>query len=177
MKALIFDLDQTLVDSRHLEHLRRARQWSIVYQKIPTISAYDGINEVLSLTRSKGVKLAIVSSAPSSYVRKVVRHFGWSFDVIVCYHDTAQHKPHPAPFIEAANRLNVIAKDCWAVGDEPKDIIAAKAAGMYAVAALWGSLDKEPLKRAKPDAIFETVTSFIENRKIEIKWGERASKR
>jgi len=160
MKAIIFDLDQTLVDSRHIEHLRRSRQWSIVYQKISTISAYDGINKVLSVTRENGIKLAIVSSSPSSYVQRVVRHFGWSFDFTVCYHDTTQHKPHPAPFIEAANCLRVVAGDCWAVGDEPKDIIAAKAAGMYAVAALWGSLDKESLKRTKPDAIFETVTSF-----------------
>ena len=163
MKALIFDLDQTLVDSRHIEHLRRSRQWSVVYRKIPTLSAYDGIDEILSITRSKGIKLAIVSSAPSSYVRRVVRHFGWSFDTMVCYHDTAQHKPHPAPLIEAANRLKIgtnDTKNCWAVGDEPKDIIAAKKAGMYTVAALWGSLEKESLKRTRPDAIFDTVTSF-----------------
>jgi HAD superfamily hydrolase (TIGR01662 family) len=160
MKAIIFDLDQTLVDSHHIEHLRRSRQWSIVYQKIPTISMYDGINEILSITRNRGINLAIVSSSPSSYVQRVVRHFGWSFDVIVCYHDTTQHKPHPAPFIEVVNRLKITAKDCWAVGDEPKDIIAAKAAGMYAVAALWGSLSKESLKKTKPNAIFETVTSF-----------------
>ena len=160
MKALIFDLDQTLVDSRHIEHLRKLRQWSIVYQKIPTISAYNGINEILSFTKDRGIKLAIVSSAPSSYVRRVVWHFGWSFDTMVCYHDTAQHKPHPAPFVEAANRLRITAKDCWAVGDEPKDIIAAKKADMYTVAALWGSLDKESLKKTRPDAIFETVTSF-----------------
>jgi HAD superfamily hydrolase (TIGR01662 family) len=160
MKAIIFDLDQTLVDSRHIEHLRRSRQWSIVYQKIPTILAYDGINEVLSVTRDNGIKLAIVSSSPSSYVQRVVRQFGWSFDFTVCYHDTTQHKPHPAPFIEAVNRLKIAARDCWAIGDNPKDIIAARAAGMYAVAALWGSLDKESLKSAKPDIIFETVTSF-----------------
>lgn len=34
------------------------------------------------------IKLAIVSSSPSSYVQRVVQHFGWSFDVVVCYHDT-----------------------------------------------------------------------------------------
>jgi haloacid dehalogenase superfamily, subfamily IA, variant 3 with third motif having DD or ED/haloacid dehalogenase superfamily, subfamily IA, variant 1 with third motif having Dx(3-4)D or Dx(3-4)E len=160
MRAILFDLDQTLVDSRHIEHLRRSRQWSIVYQKIPTILAYDGINEVLSVTRDNGIKLAIVSSSPSSYVQRVMRHFGWSFDFTVCYHDTTQHKPHPAPFIEAVNRLKIAAMDCWAIGDDPKDIIAARAAGMYAVAALWGSLDKESLKSAKPDAIFETVALF-----------------
>ena len=160
MKAFIFDLDQTLVDSRHIEHLRRLRKWAIVYQKIPTILAYEGINEVLSITKDKGIKLAIVSSSPSSYVQRVVQHFGWSFNVMVCYHDTTQHKPYPAPLIEAANRLKIDAIDCWAIGDDPKDIIAARAAGMYAIAVLWGALDKESLKSAKPDIIFETVTSF-----------------
>lgn len=160
MKAIIFDLDQTLIDSQHIEHLRRSRQWSIAYQKIPTILAYDGISEILLVTRDNGIKLAIVSSSPSSYVQRVVRHFGWSFDCTVCYHDTNQHKPHPAPFIEAVNRLKIAAGDCWAIGDTPEDIIAARAAGMYAVAALWGSFDREYLKDAKPDNIFETVASF-----------------
>ena len=54
--------------------------------------------------------------------------------------------------------MRITAKDCWAVGDESKDIIAAKKADMYTVAALWGSLDKESLKKTRPDAIFETVT-------------------
>ena len=31
---------------------------------------------------------------------------------------------------------------------------------MYAVAALWGSCDKESLKDAKPDMVFDTVSSF-----------------
>ncbi len=46
------------------------------------------------------------------------------------------------------------------MGDDPKDIIAARATGIYAVAVLWGLLEKESLKSAKPDIIFETVTSF-----------------
>lgn len=73
MRAIIFDLDQTLVDSLCIEHLRRSRQWTIVYQKIPTILAYDGINEILSITRDRGIKLAIVSSSPSRYVQRVVQ--------------------------------------------------------------------------------------------------------
>lgn len=160
MKALIFDLDQTLVDSQCVEHLRRLRQWALVYQKIPTISAYDGIGEILSLPRDNGIKISIVSSSPTSYVHRVVRHFGWEFDTMVCYHDTTLHKPHPAPFIETARRLKVAEKDCWAVGDQPNDIIAAKNAGMFSVGALWGSIDKEALKRENPDIISDTVSSF-----------------
>lgn len=160
MRGLILDLDQTLVDSQCIEYLRTARQWSLVYQKIPTILAYEGINEILSMTKDKGIKTSIVSSSPLTYANRVVLHFGWKFDAMVCYHDTTSHKPHPAPFIEAAHRLKIAESDCWAVGDHPNDIIAAKRAGMHSVGVLWGSLDKEALIREKPDLIFDTVSSF-----------------
>ncbi len=160
MRCLILDLDQTLIDSQCIEYLRRSRQWSLVYRKIPTILAYEGIDEIISLSKDKGVKISIVSSSPSSYVHRVVRHFGWEFDVMVCYHDTTLHKPHPAPFIEAAHRLKIAERECWAVGDHPNDIIASRRAGMCSVGALWGSLDKEALKMENPDKIFDTVASF-----------------
>jgi len=54
---------------------------------------------------------------------------------MVSYHDTALHKPHPEPFIEASHRLKIVEKDCWAVGDHPNDIVAAKRAGMFSVGA------------------------------------------
>ncbi len=76
------------------------------------------------------------------------------------HHDTVLHKPHPEPFLEAAHRLKIAGKDCWAVGDHPNDIIAAKRAGMFSVGALWGSLYKEALKNEKPDIIIDTVESF-----------------
>ena len=168
MRVLILDLDQTLVDSQCIEHLRRSRQWSLVYQKIPTMLAYECVDEILSLTKDKGIKISIVSSSPSSYANRVIRHFGWDFDATVCYHDTTLHKPHPAPFIEAARRLNIAERDCWAVGDHPNNIIAAKNAGMFSVGALWGSLDKEALKREKPDLICDTISSLYKeiNRNI-----------
>ena len=160
MKGFILDLDQTLVDSQSIEYLRRSRKWSLVYQNIPKISAYDGINELLLMIKDNDIKISIVTSSPSSYVRRIVQHFGWEFDAMVCYHDTTSHKPHPAPLIEAALRLKIAEKDCWAVGDHPNDVIAAKRAGMYSIGALWGSFFKEALMSEKPDLLFDNVASF-----------------
>lgn len=160
MKAIIFDLDQTLINSQSVEYLRRQRDWSSVYKKIPTISVYGGINEVLSFTKEIGLKISIASSSPSSYVQRVIQHFNWSFDAVVCYHDTNNHKPHPDPLIEASNRLMINIEDCWAVGDHPNDIIAAKRAGMYSIGALWGSIDRVAVKSEKPDMIFNAVEDF-----------------
>jgi HAD superfamily hydrolase (TIGR01549 family) len=160
INALIFDLDPILIDSQHIEHLRRLRNWSAVYKEIPTIRAYDGINDLFSIARDKHVGLAIVSSSPRPYVQQVIDHFDWVFGAKVCFHDTKQHKPDPAPFLEAANRLTAEARFCWAIGDDSKDIVAAKAAGMYSVGALWGSINKRSLIDAEPDILFESISSL-----------------
>jgi len=53
--------------------------------------------------------------------------------------DTTPHaKPHPAPLFEAAKQLGIEAQHCWYVGDDLRDIQAAKAAGMHSIAAAWG---------------------------------------
>ena len=55
--------------------------------------------------------------------------------------DTTPHpKPHPAPLLEAARRLGLPAETCLYVGDDHRDIVAGRAAGMPTVAALYGYL-------------------------------------
>ncbi len=55
--------------------------------------------------------------------------------------DTTPHaKPHPEPLLEAARRLGLPPADCVYVGDDERDIVAGRAAGMGTVAATYGYL-------------------------------------
>lgn len=55
--------------------------------------------------------------------------------------DSTPHaKPHPEPLFEAARRLKVEPQQCIYVGDDERDIVAGKAAGMRTVAATYGYL-------------------------------------
>jgi phosphoglycolate phosphatase len=55
--------------------------------------------------------------------------------------DTTPHtKPHPAPLLEAAGRMSVLPAECIYVGDDERDIVAGRAAGMGTVAARYGYL-------------------------------------
>ena len=47
-------------------------------------------------------------------------------------------KPDPAPLLHACTQLGVEPGEALYVGDDLRDVQAAKAAGMPCVAALWG---------------------------------------
>ena len=82
------------------------------------------------------VKIGLVSSARRNAVSLVLdklnlRRF---FDVITTHEDAAHSKPHPEPFLLAAERLGVRPEECVVIEDAEKGIVAAKRAGMRAIA-------------------------------------------
>lgn len=60
--------------------------------------------------------------------------------VLIGGDSTPHAKPHPAPLLEAARRLGVAPAACAYVGDDHRDVLAGRAAGMATVAAGWGYL-------------------------------------
>lgn len=157
LKAVIFDLDLTLIASSGAEALRRQRAWSEVYKLIPKLEPYEGVAALLAALNQRGVQTAIVTSSPQSYCARVVDHWKWRIATTVCYHDTAQKKPHPAPILKALEKLGVATKSAIAVGDTADDIKSARGAKVFAVAALWGISSHDEILQANPDLVCRTV--------------------
>ncbi len=159
---VIFDLDQTLIDSRIAEPMRRARDWSNVYDLIPRFSVYEGILTLLEDLQDNDIATAIVTSSPASYGRRVIAHWGLGIHNLVAYHDTARRKPHPDPIILAIERANIEPRRTFHVGDLANDTIAARNAGVVSIGALWGAEDPDALMDSNPEYCFETVSEMHE---------------
>lgn len=160
LRGVLIDLDLTLVDSQIAEPVRRPGKWPTAYGLIPKFTSYLGISELLTELRDTGIDVCVVTSSPQSYCLKVLTHFDWSHARTVCYHDTKRHKPDPEPLLRGLELLGIQAQDAIAIGDDPKDTAAAKSAGIFSVAALWGALDRAALIASKPDALCETVADL-----------------
>lgn len=147
--AAILDLDQTLVDSTKASAARARRSWSTVYAMIPSFSLYTGIEALLETLEAKGVRIAIVTNTPTPYANRVLSHFGIRPNALIAWHDTAEHKPAAAPYLEAIRRLGTPPVQTIAVGDSPDDIAAACRAGIDSIGAMWGSsFPREMLSQA-----------------------------
>jgi phosphoglycolate phosphatase-like HAD superfamily hydrolase len=151
-KGLIFDLDQTLIDSSLAEPYRKPSKWGGAYQQIPNFTEYEGISKVLSYLSEKSIPYCIVTSSPSTYCTKVCAFWKINNEHVICYHDTpsGQKKPHPAPILYALNKLQIDAKNALSFGDRDIDIISSNNAGVASVACLWGAADTELLLAANP---------------------------
>ena len=81
-------------------------------------------------------------------------------EVAAALEDTTRHKPEPDPLLHAAASLGSQPCDCVYVGDATVDVLAARAAGMAAIAVSWGAADREALAATGPDALVDTVADL-----------------
>jgi HAD superfamily hydrolase (TIGR01549 family) len=158
-KALILDLDQTLVDSRCARHLRSQRRWSEVKQLIPDFSLAPGVTDLSKLME---IKIAVVTKSPSSYARAVLECFRIRFDALVAYHDSPHQKPHPEPTAKALGLISVLPHDCWAVGDHADDLHSARRAGVSCLIGVTAWTDSEiDLLASEPTVVLASLSELV----------------
>ncbi|MFL9926274.1 HAD-IA family hydrolase [Herbaspirillum lusitanum] len=100
---------------------------------------FEGVIEMLAQLDKQGIAWGIVTNKASRFTDPLVPLIGLGHAGCIVSGDTTPHpKPHPAPLLEAAQRLQLEPQECWYVGDDLRDIQAGRAAGMPTIAAAWG---------------------------------------
>jgi phosphoglycolate phosphatase len=116
-------------------------QWFERYQSNMAVHStlFDGVPDLLDGIAAAGMAWGIVTNKPARFTDPLVPMIGLAHAGCVISGDTTPHsKPHPAPLLEAARRLDIDPTRCWYVGDDQRDIEAGRAAGMVTVACNWG---------------------------------------
>jgi len=152
IKAIILDLDDTLLDTRPLEALRREGKWREIRNYLKLCRPYDSVLGLLNTARSIGIKVAIFTNAPSNYVQVLLKHFEISVDSVIAYHDVQQHKPSPEGVHKILSSFSLTSDEVLYLGDSELDRGAASAAGVEFFAVDWSSvagLDSEHIGVSK----------------------------
>ena len=93
-----------------------------------------------------GVSRSLVSSSGRVLIDAALEGLALSFDVVVAGDAVGHNKPHPEPYLKAAQLLDVDPRDCVALEDSPTGAASATAAGCVVV-AVPSITDIEPAER------------------------------
>lgn len=108
--------------------------------------AMPGALAALSFFRERGCRLALASSSDEGLIRAVLRRLDLerTFDWVQSAASLSHPKPHPEVYLVCAERLGVPCAACLAIEDSLPGLIAAKAAGMRALAVPDPRLRSDP---------------------------------
>lgn len=137
IRCLIFDLDGTLVDTSSLDVLRREKRWNDVYQQFATCSIYPESIDLIKSARSLGIKIAVVTNAPSKYARELIKYFELPIDHLVAYHDVSAPKPSSEGINKVLSLFNLKNSEAAFIGDSADDLTAANGASVPFFCVSW----------------------------------------
>ncbi|MBH2020667.1 MAG: HAD-IA family hydrolase [Burkholderiales bacterium] len=103
---------------------------------------FEGVSDLIARICHGGLKWGVVTNKSARFTLPLTRAMPlFNTAQTIISGDTMSHpKPHPAPLLEAARQLELAPERCIYVGDDERDILAGRAAGMPTVAAAYGYL-------------------------------------
>ena len=101
---------------------------------------FPGMLELLAALEARQLRWGIVTNKSTHLTRLLVQALGLEARVacVVCGDTTPHLKPNPAPLLHAARELALAPRECVYLGDDLRDMQAARSAGMRAMAVAWG---------------------------------------
>ena len=106
---------------------------------------FDGMAELIEFLVQNGTPWGVVTNKAGDLAAAIIAAMNFPVPPICLIGgDTLAHrKPHPEPLWEGARRMAVDARHCLYLGDDPRDMQAARAAGMTGVIAAFGYIPPE----------------------------------
>ena len=105
----------------------------------------DDMKKLIDHMNNTQISWGIVTNKHSKYVNKILK--GLSIDdkvaCLITGDMVSEPKPSPEGLLEASKIAGINPSECIYVGDDERDIIAGRNAGMYTVAADFGFIHKE----------------------------------
>ena len=127
-------LSQGRLDSVSLRDRHRSESHAITLAQ----AVLPGVIDYLQEAKRLGLKLAIASSSPHSWVDTHARRLGIldDFDKVICADDVrvGRTKPNPDLFLLALEQLQVQKTEAIVFEDSPNGVHAARSAGIFVVA-------------------------------------------
>lgn len=154
------EFDEDIMRSQFLDHYENNISLSTAF--------FNGMEDLIKHLDNHNIPWGIVTNKPGYLTEKLLKDFPQLNNCRICFSgDTFENrKPHPEPLLKAAYAIDVDPQHIWYIGDAPRDMQAATAAGMIRVLARYGYLTDDELSMEwdvdiQVDSAQEILTKLI----------------
>ena len=130
------------IDTEHPDFITLRDEFFANYEKALLVNSvlFEGIDHLLDQLDSASLPWGIVTNKSERFTNPLTDLMGLRQRAVstVSGDTTSYSKPHPEPILHAARAANIDPSSSVYVGDDIRDIMAGKAAGMKTIAAAYG---------------------------------------
>lgn len=124
------------------------------------IALFPGIEDFLTGLHSRGVIIAVASSNGEDTIRRVLGPRIAS--MIAAFECGSSMFGKAARIRRILRRSGVPASEAMLIGDETRDVEAARKAGVASGAVTWGYAKPEAFEAIRPTAVFDSVAAMTD---------------
>jgi pyrophosphatase PpaX len=159
LKQTFDGIDENLADELILEY----RAWNFEMHDQMVVE-FDGVSETLRLLKSRGIKMAIVSTKMHSGIVRGLKFMGLEdiFEIVIALDDVVNPKPDPEPILLALERLNATPQEALMIGDNSHDIEGGQNALVRTAGVSWTVKGEEYLATFKPTYMLKHISDLLE---------------
>jgi HAD superfamily hydrolase (TIGR01549 family) len=168
MPAIIFDLDETLLDTSMLRDDRANRRWRQLAGRLDEVETYSDDKsrvqaaDLPARVKDMGFQIGVLTHSPRWYAQRLLSAFGIPYDALITGSDGYAPKPDPSSLRAIADELGVPIEDCIMVGDDASDIGAAQNAGVVSIGVAWSRRAPKSWRRRWPDVAIARPDRLID---------------
>lgn len=131
-----------------------------VAKNIDSVSLFSGVEEVLQGLARRGVRLGVITSNSEANVRKIL---GPGNAALIQHYGCGTSLFGKGPKLRAALRESgVAAAEAVCIGDEVRDLEAAREEGIAFWAVSWGYTHPDTLRGHGPEEMLESTEEILE---------------
>ena len=164
-RALHFSGDETL---KHYAESLEIYTELFAKHSLYHVKPYDGIPELLTELRQRGIKIAVLSNKPHERtVENIEAVFGRGyFDSVAGEQPGIPKKPDPAGVWKILERFGAKPEEALYFGDTNTDMKTGLGAGLHTVGVTWGFRDRAELESFQPEFVIDhpgEIMNYISN--------------
>lgn len=136
------------LDPDHAEFEKQKQIFLDHYAANSTVQSqlFDGVDGLIEQLNDTGIPWGVVTNKALGLTQPIMEHFGLDqHSKVTVGGDCTPHlKPHPASLYLACEKTAIAPENCIYIGDDERDIVAGKTAGMATLVAAYGYCHLDP---------------------------------